>query len=115
MNTRIPSVVRAVAGAAFLLGALGAQAQDKKVRVQIAGAFPSSRAIVGTAELRLVKMIRDSSGGSMMIRRAVSLGDAGAGQGEVKPLFVQVAFTSQSLSCGSPHSSSSAHENPSPT
>ena len=56
--------VAAAASAAVLL-ASAAQAQDKKVRVQMGGAFPSTTAILGTAELRLVKMMRDSSGGSI--------------------------------------------------
>jgi TRAP-type mannitol/chloroaromatic compound transport system substrate-binding protein len=55
----------AAATSAAVMIASAAQAQDKKVRVQIAGAFPSTTAILGTAELRLVKMLRDNSGGSI--------------------------------------------------
>jgi len=56
------------AAAAFSLTALGgspAEAQDKKVRMQMAGAFPSSMQILGDAEKRMVELINGLSGGSI--------------------------------------------------
>lgn len=45
-----------------------AEAADKKVRAQMAGAFPSSTAILGPAQTRFVKLARDMSGGSLDIK-----------------------------------------------
>lgn len=43
-------------------------AQEKKVRVQMAGAFPSTLGILGPAELRTVDLIKKLSAGSIDIR-----------------------------------------------
>ncbi|MFZ4805616.1 MAG: TRAP transporter substrate-binding protein [Hyphomicrobiaceae bacterium] len=43
-------------------------AQDKKVRVQMGGAFPSTTAILGPAQQRTVDLIKGVSGGSVDIR-----------------------------------------------
>ena len=45
-----------------------AVAQDKKVRIQMGGAFPSSTGILGPAQNRIVKSLRDMSGGSIDIK-----------------------------------------------
>ncbi len=45
-----------------------ATAQDKKVRIQMGGAFPSSTGILGPAQNRIVKSLRDMSGGSIDIK-----------------------------------------------
>jgi TRAP-type mannitol/chloroaromatic compound transport system substrate-binding protein len=44
------------------------QAQDKRVRVQMGGAFPSSTAILGPAQQRTVDMMRNMSGGSIDVK-----------------------------------------------
>ena len=44
------------------------EAADKKVRAQMGGAFPSSTAILGAAQLRFVKLAKDMSGGSLDIK-----------------------------------------------
>jgi len=60
--------------AALLLAAVAAwnsptaQAQDKKVRAQMAGAFPSSMLILGPAQKRTVELINKLSGGSIDIK-----------------------------------------------
>jgi TRAP-type mannitol/chloroaromatic compound transport system substrate-binding protein len=59
--------VAAAASAAVLL-ASAAQAQDKRVRVQMGGAFPSSTAILGPAQQRTVDMMRNMSGGSIDVK-----------------------------------------------
>ena len=46
----------------------GAQAQDKRVRMQMAGAFPSSMQILGAAQLRTVDLIKRLSSGSIDMR-----------------------------------------------
>jgi len=45
-----------------------ALAQDKKVKVQMAGAFPSSTAILGPAQKRTVDMMRLMSGGTIDVK-----------------------------------------------
>jgi TRAP-type mannitol/chloroaromatic compound transport system substrate-binding protein len=45
-----------------------ADAQDKKVRAQMAGAFPSSMLILGPAQKRTVELINKLSGGSIDIK-----------------------------------------------
>jgi TRAP-type mannitol/chloroaromatic compound transport system substrate-binding protein len=56
--------------AAAVTGMLAAPAlaQDKKVRVQMGGAFPSATAILGPAQTRTVEMMRTMSGGSIDVR-----------------------------------------------
>jgi TRAP-type mannitol/chloroaromatic compound transport system substrate-binding protein len=58
------------AGAAALVACAStvAVAQDKRVRMQMGGAFPSSTAILGPAQLRTVELIKGISGGSIDIR-----------------------------------------------
>ena len=48
--------------------AIPASAQDKKVRLQIGGAFPSTTAILGPAQQRTVDMLKLMSGGSIDAR-----------------------------------------------
>jgi len=54
--------------AVVALGSQSALAQDKKVRAQMAGAFPSSMQILGPAQKRTVELINKLSGGSIDIR-----------------------------------------------
>jgi TRAP-type mannitol/chloroaromatic compound transport system substrate-binding protein len=49
-------------------GPQAASAQDKKVRAQMAGAFPSSMQILGPAQKRTVELINKLSGGSIDIK-----------------------------------------------
>jgi len=44
------------------------EAADKKVRAQMAGAFPSSTAILGAAQLRFVKLAKEMSAGTLDIK-----------------------------------------------
>jgi len=58
-----------MAMAAGLIASSGvAVAQEKRVRVQMAGAFPSSMGILGPAQLRTVDLIKKLSNGSIDIR-----------------------------------------------
>jgi len=57
----------AVAASLALVGG-SAMAQEKKVRVQMAGAFPSTMMILGPAQLRTVDLIKKLSNGSIDIR-----------------------------------------------
>ena len=66
---RLARLASGVALAASLVfGAGSAMAQEKKVRVQMAGAFPSSMGILGPAQLRTVDLIKKLSNGSIDIR-----------------------------------------------
>lgn len=65
---KFKSLLATAACASILAIPAQVQAQDKKVRVQMAGAFPSTTAILGTAELRVTKMIRDQSGGTIDVK-----------------------------------------------
>jgi TRAP-type mannitol/chloroaromatic compound transport system substrate-binding protein len=58
----------ALIAAIAAFGPLTASAQDKKVRAQMAGAFPSSMQILGPAEKRTVELINKLSGGSIDIK-----------------------------------------------
>src|SRR5262245_976479 len=61
--------VAAVAAAATIVLSFGsAAAQDKRVRIQLAGAFPSTTAIVGPAQARVVEMMKTLSAGSLDVR-----------------------------------------------
>ncbi len=63
---RISSFARALgAAAACLLTLTPALAQDKKVRMQVAGAYPSTLAIIGEGQQVTVDRIRKMSGGSI--------------------------------------------------
>jgi TRAP-type mannitol/chloroaromatic compound transport system substrate-binding protein len=66
---RIGKVVAAAATAAAIVLSVGsAAAQDKRVRIQLAGAFPSTTAIVGSAQARVVEMMKTLSAGSLDVR-----------------------------------------------
>jgi TRAP-type mannitol/chloroaromatic compound transport system substrate-binding protein len=59
-------LILALAGVAALgLAATATSAEDKKVRMNIAGAYPSTTAILGTAQLYTVQKIKKLSGGSV--------------------------------------------------
>ena len=64
--TRVAAGAAVAAGLALATGA--AEAQEKRVRVQMAGAFPSSMGILGPAQLRTVDLIKKLSNGSIDIR-----------------------------------------------
>jgi TRAP-type mannitol/chloroaromatic compound transport system substrate-binding protein len=62
--------ISAITTAAALLAGLslastGAVAQDKKVRLNIAGAFPSTTGLLGPTQLNLVETLKKVSGGSI--------------------------------------------------
>jgi TRAP-type mannitol/chloroaromatic compound transport system substrate-binding protein len=61
-------ILFAAALSAATVIASAAQAQDKRVRVQMGGAFPSSTAILGPAQQRTVDMMRNMSGGSIDVK-----------------------------------------------
>jgi TRAP-type mannitol/chloroaromatic compound transport system substrate-binding protein len=65
---RTTAWLAAAAAALICLSGPGAQAQDKKVRIQMAGAFPSSTGLLGPTQLNLAETIRKISGGSIDIR-----------------------------------------------
>src|SRR5262245_51024121 len=60
--------VLAAAAAIAALSLAPAAAQDKKVRFQMAGAYPSATAILGTGQLYTVDKIKKLSAGSIDIR-----------------------------------------------
>ncbi len=62
------AVAGAATAAAVMLAAGSVAAQDKRVRIQLAGAFPSTTAIVGPAQARVVEMLKTLSGGSLDVR-----------------------------------------------
>jgi TRAP-type mannitol/chloroaromatic compound transport system substrate-binding protein len=62
------AAVTAAAMASVSLAGAPAIAQEKKVRAQMAGAFPSTMAILGEAELRTVDYIKRLSNGTIDIR-----------------------------------------------
>jgi TRAP-type mannitol/chloroaromatic compound transport system substrate-binding protein len=68
MRKWIAAVSAATAMSCIALWGTAADAADKKVRVQMGAAYPSSTAILGTAELRFVKNVKDLSGGSIDIK-----------------------------------------------
>jgi TRAP-type mannitol/chloroaromatic compound transport system substrate-binding protein len=69
MDSRIVRFAAGVALAGALALAAGqAAAQEKKVRANMAGAFPSSMLILGAAEARTVQYINRLSGGSIEIK-----------------------------------------------
>jgi TRAP-type mannitol/chloroaromatic compound transport system substrate-binding protein len=53
---------------AIALSIQDAGAQDKRVRLNLGGAFPSSTAILGTGQLYFVDKVKKLSGGSIDIR-----------------------------------------------
>ena len=68
MIRSVARVASAVAVGAMVLASSSAYAQDKKVRAQMAGAFPSTMLILGAAELRTVDYIKRLSNGSIDIK-----------------------------------------------
>lgn len=62
------SLAAAVAMLAFCAAPTPADAQDKKVRAQLAGAFPSTMAILGSAQARFIQMATEMSHGSIDIK-----------------------------------------------
>lgn len=68
MKKWFAAVSAAAVASCALLASAPVDAADKKVRVQIGGAFPSSTAILGPAQLRFVKNVKDLSGGSIDIK-----------------------------------------------
>ena len=55
----------ALAGAAIAVTSSAAFAQDKKVRLQVGGAFPSTTGLLGPTQLALVENLKKVSGGSI--------------------------------------------------
>jgi TRAP-type mannitol/chloroaromatic compound transport system substrate-binding protein len=62
---RLRSWAAATAAAALTLTASAAIAQDKKVRLNIAGAFPSSTGLLGPTQMDVVNTLKTISGGSI--------------------------------------------------
>jgi TRAP-type mannitol/chloroaromatic compound transport system substrate-binding protein len=60
--------VAAAAAAVIAATSTAALAQDKRVRMQIAGAFPSSTGLLGPTQLGLVETLKKISGGSIDAR-----------------------------------------------
>jgi len=60
----------ALLAAGAILGAGGAAAQDRPVRVQMAGAYAHSMPVLGPAQVRIVDLIRRLSAGSIELRYA---------------------------------------------
>ncbi|MSP30318.1 MAG: TRAP transporter substrate-binding protein [Acetobacteraceae bacterium] len=65
MTLSLFRLLAAVTVAAGVAWSGGAEAQDKRVRMQMAGAFPSSLGILGPAQARTVDLIRRMSSGSI--------------------------------------------------
>jgi TRAP-type mannitol/chloroaromatic compound transport system substrate-binding protein len=63
MRLKIGLAATAVAG--LLFATVGAEAQDKKVRLQVAGAFPSTTGLLGPTQQYFVDTLRKVSGGSI--------------------------------------------------
>ena len=64
----LKSGLAAVAAAALMLVPHAAQAQDKKVRLQVAGAFPSTTGLLGPTQQYFVDTVKKISGGSIDAR-----------------------------------------------
>jgi TRAP-type mannitol/chloroaromatic compound transport system substrate-binding protein len=62
---RLESWAAVAAAAALSFAATQAAAQEKKVRFQVAGAFPSSTGLLGPTQLYLVETLKKISGGSI--------------------------------------------------
>lgn len=63
-------LMKLAVAAAMAIGLIGAPAlaQDKKVRVQMAWAFPSNTGLLGPTQTRLVEMLRTLSAGSIDVK-----------------------------------------------
>jgi len=68
MKSWFAAVSAAAALSCAVFSSTDTAASDKKVRVQLGGAFASSTAILGPAQLRFVKNVKDLSGGSIDIK-----------------------------------------------
>ena len=68
MNKWFAAISAAAVTSFAIFCGTGADAADKKVRVQIGGAFPSSTAILGAAQTRFVTNVKELSGGSIDIK-----------------------------------------------
>ena len=62
---RLKLRLAALAASALMVVAYGAEAQDKKVRLQVAGAFPSTTGLLGPTQQYFVDTVRKVSGGSI--------------------------------------------------
>ncbi|MFZ9678328.1 MAG: TRAP transporter substrate-binding protein [Quisquiliibacterium sp.] len=62
------AAVAVAVGMAFGSFGSDANAADKKVRAQMGFAFPTTTGLLGPTEMRLVKMLRDMSGGSIDVK-----------------------------------------------
>ncbi len=68
MKKWLAAATVATFASASLLGSAPADAQEKKVRAQLAGAFPSTMQILGTAQLRTIDYIKRLSNGTIDIK-----------------------------------------------
>ena len=68
MRKWLAAIAAAGAASVALFGAQSATAQEKKVRAQMAGAFPSTMLILGAAELRTIDYIKRLSNGTIDIK-----------------------------------------------
>ena len=65
---RLMTRLAVLAAAVVAFSINSASAQDKRVRIQMGGAFPSTTGLLGPTQLSLVETIRKVSGGSIDIR-----------------------------------------------
>ncbi len=65
MPARTWVAATAAAAVGLFVSASASIAQDKKVRLQVAGAFPSSTGLLGPTQTYLVDTLRKVSGGSI--------------------------------------------------
>jgi TRAP-type mannitol/chloroaromatic compound transport system substrate-binding protein len=65
---RLKTWAAAIAAAAITVTSSAAIAQDKRVRLQLAGAFPSTTGLLGPTQLGLVENLKKVSGGSIDAR-----------------------------------------------
>jgi TRAP-type mannitol/chloroaromatic compound transport system substrate-binding protein len=68
MKKWFAAVAAATMVSASVMGSAPADAQEKRVRAQLAGAFPSTMQILGAAQLRTIDYIKRLSNGSIDIR-----------------------------------------------
>ena len=65
MRLKIGAAAIAAAALTLVINGNGAAAQDKKVRLQVAGAFPSTTGLLGPTQQYFVETLRKISGGSI--------------------------------------------------
>jgi len=68
MKTGFARLAAALGLAALTAAATPAEAQDKKVRLQFAGAFPSSMQILGPAQTRTIEYMKKLSNGTLDVK-----------------------------------------------